>query len=74
MWYATVKHMTNSDTSGIIIKITIRKVSLSREEHKPASLFAHFLTAGHSGFIGDTEVRFIYYKTGPSDTTRHEEF
>ena len=43
--------------------------SLRDEDHKQAGFFAHFQTAGHSGFINDTEIRFID-KTGPS---RHED-
>ena len=38
-----------------------------------AGFFAHFQTAGHSGFINDTEIRFID-NTDPSDPTRHEDF
>ena len=37
------------------------------------SIFAHFQTAGHSGFINDTEIRFID-KTDHSDPTRREDF
>ena len=37
------------------------------------SIFAHFQTAGHSGFINDTEIRFID-KTDPSDPTTGEDF
>ena len=33
--------------------------SLRGEDHKQAGFFAHFQTAGHSGFINDTEIRFI---------------
>ena len=33
--------------------------SLWGEDHKQAGLFAHFQTAGRSGFINDTEIRFI---------------
>ena len=36
-------------------------------------IFAHFQTSGHSGFINDTEIRFID-KTDPSDPTRREDF
>ena len=46
---------------------------LRSEDHKQAGLFTHFQTAGHSGFINDTEVRFID-KMDPSDPTRHEDF
>ena len=35
---------------------------------KQAGFFAHFQTAGHSGFINGTERRFID-KTDPSDPT-----
>ena len=37
------------------------------------AFFAHFQTARHSGFINDTEARFID-KTDPSDHTRREDF
>ena len=37
------------------------------------AFFAHFQTARHSGFINDTEIRFID-KTDPSDPTRREDF
>ena len=47
----------NSYTGRIIIR---------GEDHKQAGFFAHFQTAGHSGFINDTEIRFID-KTDPSD-------
>ena len=47
--------------------------SLRGEDHKQAGFFAHFQTAGHSGFINDTEIRFID-KTNPSDPTRCEDF
>ena len=47
--------------------------SLRGEDHKQAGFFAHFQTAGHSGFINDTEIRFID-KTDPSDPTRREDF
>ena len=47
--------------------------SLRDEDHKMAGFFAHFQTAGHSGFINDTEIRFID-KTDPSDPTRREDF
>ena len=46
---------------------------LRSEDHKQAGLFAHFQIGGHSGFINDTEVRFID-KMEPSDPTRHEDF
>ena len=47
--------------------------SLRDEDHKQTGFFAHFQTAGHSGFISDTEIRFIN-KRDPSDTTRREDF
>ena len=47
--------------------------SLSGESHKQAGFFAHFQTAGLSGFINDIEIRFID-KTAPSDLTRCEDF
>ena len=28
-------------------------------DHKQADFFAHFQTAGHSGFINETEIRLI---------------
>ena len=37
------------------------------------AIFAHFQTGGHSGFINDTEIRFID-KTDPSDAIRREDF
>ena len=40
----------NSYTGRIIIR---------GEDHKQAGFFAHFQTAGHSGFVNDTEIRFI---------------
>ena len=43
--------------------------SLRVEYHKQVGFFAHFQTAGHSGFINDTQIRFID-KTNPSDPTR----
>ena len=57
----------NLDTGGTIIRISLRG-----EDHKQAGFFAHFQTAGHSGFINDTEIRFID-KTDPSDLTRRED-
>ena len=47
--------------------------SLRGEDHKQAALFAHFQTAGQSGFINDTEIRFID-KTDASNHTRREDF
>ena len=47
--------------------------SLKGEDHKQAGFFALFQTAGHSGFINDTEIRFID-KTDPSDPTTREDF
>ena len=47
--------------------------SLRGEDHKQAGFFAHFQTAGHSGFINDTEIRFID-KTDPCDRYRREDF
>ena len=50
----------NSDTGGIIIRITIDNwKSLRGEDHKQAGFFAHFQTAGHSGFINDTDKILI---------------
>ena len=43
------------------------------EDHKQACFFAHFQTAGHCGFINDTEIRFVD-KTDPSDPIRFEDF
>ena len=34
---------------------------------------AHFQTAGHSGFINDTEIRFVD-KAEPTNPTRREDF
>ena len=47
--------------------------SQSGEVHKQAGFFAHFQTAGDSGFISDTEIRFID-EVDPSDPTRREDF
>ena len=47
--------------------------SLRVEDLKQAAFFAHSQTAGHSGFINDTEIRFID-KTHPSVTTIREDF
>ena len=47
--------------------------NLRGEDHKQAGFFAHFQTADHSGFINDTEIRFID-KTDPYDPTRREDF
>ena len=47
--------------------------SLRGEDHKQAGFFAHFQTAGHSGFINDAKIRLID-KTDPSDPTRREDF
>ena len=33
--------------------------SLRDEDHKQASFFAHFQTAGHNGFMNYIEIRFI---------------
>ena len=33
--------------------------NLRGEDHKQARFFAHFQTAGQSGFINDTEIIFI---------------
>ena len=43
------------------------------EDHKQAGFFAHSQTAGDSGFIIDTEIRFID-KADPYDLTRREDF
>ena len=40
--------------------------SLRGEDHKQVGYFAQFQIAGHSGFINDTEIRFIV-KTDHSD-------
>ena len=68
----TVKLTMNSDTGGIIIRITIGKVKGVKIINKQ-DFFAHFQTAGHSGFINDTEIRFID-KTARSDPATHEHF
>ena len=47
--------------------------SLRGEDHKQVGFFAHFQTTIHSGFINDTEIRFIN-KMDPSDSTRHKDF
>ena len=65
--------MTNLDTDGIIIKISIGK-GIRVEDHKQAGFFAHFQTAGHSGHrVNDPEIRFID-KMDPSDPTRRGDF
>ena len=46
--------------------------SLRGEDQEQAGILAHFQTAGHRGFINDTEIRFID-KTDPSDPTRRED-
>ena len=43
--------------------------SVRGEDHKQVGFFAHFQTAGHSGFINDIEIKFIG-KTNSSDPTR----
>ena len=65
----TVKLTINSDTGGR----DNNWKSLRGEDHKQAGFFAHFQTAGHSGFINDTEIRFIG-KTDPSERYRREDF
>ena len=45
--------------------------SLKEEDLKQAGFFAHFQTAGYSGFVNDTEIRFID-KIDPSGPIRHE--
>ena len=47
--------------------------SLRGEDDKLSGFFALFQTAGHSGFINDTGIRFID-QTDPSDPTRREDF
>ena len=47
--------------------------SLKREDQNQGDFFAHFETAGNSGFINDTEIRIIE-KTDPSEPTRREDF
>ena len=49
------------------------KKSLRGEDHKHAGYFAQFQIAGHSGFINDTEIRFIV-KMDLSDPTRTDNF
>ena len=44
--------------------------SLRGEDHKQAGFFAHFQTAGHNGFINNTEIIFI----DKTDSTRREDF
>ena len=46
----------------------IGRIIIRGEDHKQAGFFANFQTAAHSGFINDTEIRFID-KTDPSDPT-----
>ena len=46
--------------------------SLKGEDHKQAGFFALFQTAGHSGFINDTEIRFID-KTDQARTCANQE-
>ena len=40
---------------------------------KQAGFFTHLQTAGHSGFINDTKIRFID-KTDPTEPTRRADF
>ena len=47
--------------------------SVLDENHKQAGFFANFQTAGHSGFVNDTEIRYID-KTDSPDTNRREHF
>ena len=47
--------------------------TLSGEDHIQAGFFSHFQTAGHPGFINNSEIRFTD-KTDPSDSTRCEDF
>ena len=47
--------------------------SLRGEDRKKPGFFAHFQTAGHSGFVNYTKIRFID-KTDPSDPTRCKDF
>ena len=73
--------MMNSGTGRTIDEFRYRQnnctddnwKSLRREDHNQADFFAHFQTAGHSGFINDTEIKFTD-KTDPSDPTRCEDF
>ena len=48
----------NSDAGGIITRKTIGKVLGNKNTNKQA-FFAHFQTAGHRGFIIDTEIKSI---------------
>ena len=67
MWYAIYNGQTNDKFrySWNNYKDNNRK-SLRGEDHRQAGSFAYLQTAGHSGFINDTEIRFID-KTNPSD-------
>ena len=47
--------------------------SVRGEDHKQAGFFTHLQTAGHSGFINDTKIRFID-KTDPTEPTRRADF
>ena len=46
--------------------------SVRGKVYKQAGFFAHFQTAGHSGFINESEIRFID-KTDSSGPTRRED-
>ena len=74
MWYAIYNGQTNDEFRyrWNNYKDNNRK-SLRGEDHRQAGFFAHLQIAGHSGFINDTETRFID-KADPSDPTRREDF
>ena len=74
---------TSSRVRYVVCSITVRyrwnnykdnnRKSLRGEDHKQRSFFAHSQIAGRSGFINDTEIRFID-KTDPLDPTIREDF
>ena len=61
----------NLDTGKTITRITIRMIW--GVKNKESGYFAHFQTARHSGYINDTEIRYID-KTDPSNRTRRKNF
>ena len=47
--------------------------NVSGEDHKITDFLVFFQTTSYSGFINETEIRYID-KMDPSDLTRHENF
>ena len=46
--------------------------TLRGQDHIQAGFFSHLQTAGHPGFINDSEIRSID-KTDPSESTKRED-